>query len=70
MKDTINSTQKWIKVKIIKHSPLLFQSTYYDAWHVDSVGKTIVVRNTDWNGAYYECKNGNSILKSDCETAR
>lgn len=57
----------YFKVKIQKHTKLLFGNNYVDAWHKDKIGKTILVKKTEWDGAYYEAKNGNSILKSDCE---
>ena len=56
----------YFKVKIVKHTPLLFQNKHEDCWHKDKVGQTILVKNTDWDGAYYEAKTGESILKSDC----
>ena len=58
---------KWFKVEIIKHTPLLFGNEYCDAFHKDMIGQNIVVRKTEWDGAYYECKTGESIIKSDCK---
>lgn len=58
---------KYFKVKIIKHTQLLFGNTYVDAFHKDMVGDTILVRRTAHDGAYFECKTGESILKTDCK---
>lgn len=60
-------TNRYFKVKIANHTQLLFGNTYVDAFHKDMVGKTIFVRKTEHNGAYYECKTGESILKADCK---
>lgn len=56
----------YFKVKIIKHTKLLFGNKYEDCWHKSKIGETIIVRKTDWDGSYYETKNGESILKTDC----
>lgn len=57
---------KYFKVKIIKHTQLLFGNKKEDMFHKDMIGQTISVRNsTDPNSTYYECETGESILKSD-----
>jgi hypothetical protein len=57
----------YFKVKIIKHTPLLFDNNYIDAWHKDKIDDMILVKEVDWISAFYETKNGSSILKNDCE---
>lgn len=57
----------YFKVRIIKHSQILFGNTYVDGWHKDMVGRVIKVREVEWPSAYYEAMSGDSILKSDCE---
>lgn len=54
-------------VKIIKHTPLLFGDNYHDMFHKNKIGTVILVRETPHEGVYYECKTGESILKTDCE---
>lgn len=62
---------KYFKVKITKHTKLLFGNTFEDMWHKKSIGETILVKNAPYeNSAFYEAKNGNSILKSDCKKVR
>jgi len=56
----------FFKVRIAQHTPLLFGNKHEDMFHKNMVGKIILVRNTAHNGAYYECKTGESILKTDC----
>jgi hypothetical protein len=56
----INDGQPFIKVRIVKCSDANF-------WYASKVGDNIFVRNTAWNGAYYEAKNGSSVLKADCQ---
>lgn len=58
---------EYFKVKIVKHTPLLFGNTYENMWHVNSIGKTIKVKKTLHDGAYFECMDGSSILRYDCE---
>lgn len=57
----------YFKIRIIKHTPLTFGNRYVDAFHKDLVGKVKLVRDTPHQGAYYECKTGESILKRDCK---
>ena len=57
----------YFEVKIIKHTQLQFAHGKTDGWYVDSVGKTIRVREVMWPSAYYECESGDSILKSDTQ---
>lgn len=66
----INYALPYFKVRIVKHTPLLFGNNYHDAFHKDLVGKVILVRDTPHRGAYYECKTGESILKHDCQTLK
>ena len=63
----INSALPYFKVRIIKHTPLIFGNKPVNAFHKDLVGKVILVRDTPHRGAYYECKTGESILKHDCQ---
>lgn len=58
---------QYFKVNIVKHTKLLFDNNYEDCFHKDKVGDDIIVREVDWPSAYYECKTGESILKTDCE---
>lgn len=39
-------------------------------FHKDMIGQTILVRKTEHDGAYYECKTGESILKQDVEEVK
>lgn len=61
---------QFFKIKIINHTPLLFGNTYVDAFHKDMVGKVKLVRRTKHDGAYFECKTGESILKNDCQIVK
>lgn len=58
---------RYFKVKIIKHTPAIVHSAKVDRFHKDMVGQTVLVRKTPWDGAYFECKTGESLLKIDCE---
>lgn len=60
---------KYFKVRVIKHTPLLFNTEYVDTWLSDKVGRILLVKEVDWPSAFYETKieNGVSVLKSDCE---
>jgi hypothetical protein len=64
-----NKTE-FFKVKIIKATPLLFESTYHAPFHEHMVGKVKLVRRTSWDGAYFECKTGESILKQDVQIVK
>lgn len=52
--------RKWFEVKIVK-------CTNPDWWWVDSIGDIVTVKRTEWDGAFYECKDGRSILKSNVQ---
>lgn len=57
----------YFKVKIEKHTPLTFGNRKVDVFHKDMVGQTILVKEANYEGSpFYECKTGESILKSDC----
>jgi len=56
---------KYFKVKIIKSTKLQFAWGKEHPFHRAMVGRIILVRKTEHNGAYLECKTGESILKSD-----
>lgn len=58
---------KFFRVRIVQHTRLSFCGKKVDMFHKDLIGKVITVKKTEWDGAYYELKNGASILKSDCE---
>lgn len=58
---------KLFKVKIARHTPLIFQNSPVNMWHVNKVGKVIKVREVEWPSAFYETKTGESILKTDCD---
>lgn len=45
---------------------ILFGNEYCTPWYDKMVGKTILVKNVDWISAYYEAKNGLSVLQTDC----
>ena len=57
--------ENYFKVKITKHTQLLFCSTKCDMFHSEKVGDVILVKKTQHNGAFLECKTGDSILKTD-----
>lgn len=56
----------YFKVKILKYTMILFGNEYCTPWYDKMVGKTILVKNVDWISAYYEAKNGLSVLQTDC----
>ncbi len=58
--------KKYFKVKIVQHTPLLIQNSYVDVYHKNKIGNIILVREPQFTSAYYECKTGESILKTDC----
>jgi hypothetical protein len=58
---------EYFKIRIIKHTPLLFGNKYVDAFHKNMIGKIKLVKRTEHDGAYFECKTGESILKRDCQ---
>ncbi len=66
LKNKIMAKQKWFKVKIVKHTKLLFGNKKENMFHKDMVGETIEVKEHDWQSPYYEVKSGESILKIDC----
>lgn len=68
--DTDKTTIKdesYFLVEIIKHTQLTFGNKLEDLWYKDKVGQTILVKKTDWDGAFYEAQTGESVLKDDCE---
>ena len=60
-------SNKFFKVKIVKHTPIVFGRQQFDNWHKKHVGETILVKETNMLKDYYECKIGHLILKVDCE---
>lgn len=49
---------KYFKVRIEKASNK-------DLWYVDKIGDVIMVKRTEHDGAYFEAKNGFSVVKQD-----
>lgn len=63
----MSNNSPYFKIRIIKHTPLLFGNKHMDMFHKDLVGAVKLVKDTPHKGSFFECKTGESILKSDCK---
>lgn len=57
--------QNWFKVVITNATQITVGNDKVSPWYADMIGEVIEVRKTDWDGAYFEAKSGDSILKHD-----
>jgi hypothetical protein len=59
---------KYFKVRILRATKLTFGNDKVDPFHVDKIGKVILVKKASYEGSpYYHCKTGESILRHDVE---